>query len=30
MLEDSGEGSELRSATERNTDLPRFGALVRR
>jgi hypothetical protein len=30
MLEDSGEGSELKSTTERNTDLPRFGALVRR
>jgi hypothetical protein len=30
MLEDSGEGNELRSTTERDTDLPRFGALVRR
>jgi hypothetical protein len=30
MLEDSGEESELRSMTERNTDLSRFGALVRR
>jgi hypothetical protein len=30
MLEDSGEGNELKSTTERNTDLPRFGALVRR
>jgi hypothetical protein len=30
MLEDSGEGNELMSTTERNTDLPRFGALVRR
>jgi hypothetical protein len=30
MLKDSGEGSELRSMTERNTDLPRFEALVRR
>jgi hypothetical protein len=30
MLEDSGEGNELRSTTERNTDLPRFGALIRR
>jgi hypothetical protein len=30
MLEDSGEGSKLRSMTERNTDLPRFGALIRR
>jgi hypothetical protein len=26
MLEDSGEGNELRSTTERDTDLPRFGA----
>jgi hypothetical protein len=25
MLEDSGEGNELRSTTERDTDLPRFG-----
>jgi hypothetical protein len=30
MLEDSGEGNELKSTTERNTDLPRFGALGRR
>jgi hypothetical protein len=30
MLENSGEGNELKSTTERNTDLPRFGALVRR
>jgi hypothetical protein len=30
MLEDSGEGNELKSTTERNTDLPRFRALVRR
>jgi hypothetical protein len=30
MLEDSGEGNELKSTTERNTDLPRFGALIRR
>jgi hypothetical protein len=30
MLEDSEEGNELKSTTERNTDLPRFGALVRR
>jgi hypothetical protein len=30
MLEDSGEGNELKSMTERNIDLPRFGALVRR
>jgi hypothetical protein len=30
MLEDSGEGNELKSMTERDTDLPRFGALVRR
>jgi hypothetical protein len=30
MLEDSGEGDELKSTTERTTDLPRFGALVRR
>jgi hypothetical protein len=30
MLEDSGEGNELRITTERNIDLPRFGALVRR
>jgi hypothetical protein len=30
MLEDSGEGNELKSTTEWNTDLPRFGALVRR
>jgi hypothetical protein len=30
MLEDSGEGNKLRSTTERDTDLPRFGALVRR
>jgi hypothetical protein len=30
MLEDSGEGNGLKSTTERNTDLPRFGALVRR
>jgi hypothetical protein len=30
MLEDSGEGNEMKSMIERNTDLPRFGALVRR
>jgi hypothetical protein len=30
MLEDSGEGNELRSMIERDIDLPRFGALVRR
>jgi hypothetical protein len=30
MLEDSGEGNELRSMTERDIDLPRFRALVRR
>jgi hypothetical protein len=30
MLEDSGEGSVLRSTTESDSDLPRFGALVRR
>jgi hypothetical protein len=30
MLEDSGEGNELKSTTERDTDLPRFGALLRR
>jgi hypothetical protein len=30
MLEDSGEGNELKSTTERNTDLPKFGALIRR
>jgi hypothetical protein len=30
MLVDSGEGNELKSTTERDTDLPRFGALVRR
>jgi hypothetical protein len=30
MLVDSGEGNELKSTTERNTDLPRFEALVRR
>jgi hypothetical protein len=30
MLEDLGEGNELRSTTERDTDLPRFGALVRK
>jgi hypothetical protein len=27
---DSGEGNELKSTTERDTDLPRFGALARR
>jgi hypothetical protein len=26
MLEDSEEGNELKSTTERNKDLPRFGA----
>jgi hypothetical protein len=30
MLVDSGEGNALKSTTERDTDLPRFGALVRR
>jgi hypothetical protein len=30
MLGDSGEGNELRSTIEKDTDLPRFGALVRR
>jgi hypothetical protein len=30
MLEDSGEGNELKSTTERNIDLPRFRALLRR
>jgi hypothetical protein len=30
MMEDSGEGNELKSTIERNTDLPRFGALIRR
>jgi hypothetical protein len=30
MLEDSGEGNELKSMAERNTDLPRFRVLVRR
>jgi hypothetical protein len=30
MLEDSGEGNELKSTTERDNDLPRFGALIRR
>jgi hypothetical protein len=30
MLEDPGEGNELKSTTERNIDLPRFGVLVRR
>jgi hypothetical protein len=30
MLEDSGEGNELKSMIERYTDLPRFGALIKR
>jgi hypothetical protein len=30
MLEDSGEGNKLKNTTERNTNLPRFGTLVRR
>jgi hypothetical protein len=30
VLEDSGEENVLKSTTERNTDLPRFGALLRR
>jgi hypothetical protein len=30
MLVDSGEGNELRSMTERDNDLPRFGDLIRR
>jgi hypothetical protein len=30
MLVDSGEGNELKSTTERDKDLPRFGALVKR
>jgi hypothetical protein len=30
MLEDSGEGNELRNTIERDSDLHRFEALVRR